>query len=302
MTGVPVQNVLRFDRYPNLSFKYYGNRLIAHDFVDSEYCGDIFHIAGKILRLNCNNGKHFSLICTDIIKVCLQSGKQSLRTKYRNFNNTECTIDYQNCTKTNFDYRYFEEYGITRQLCDKYIDTVYTYSIDSIRIKYRYSKNDRCYAYRVNPANKIKLYFPDRNKGHELPRFITNNSCIIENLDEIYHSKLAIACKSQKDRLLMMRLLKDLRRNDVQLITFSSEVQIIPKNLISILNDYISNLYIMFDNDSAGIAAMQSLKQRYAYEYLVFSQIETAKDPTDYCKQFKYRATYQNLKKLMENI
>jgi ethanolamine utilization cobalamin adenosyltransferase len=298
MTGYKICNNRRGDRNPSLLFKYRGQKLLARDYADAKYNGDIFNVVGNILKLDCNNAKQFQQICLKILNDCSRFKKKQ-QNDNKGINQLECDIKYEKIKKIRKDYEYFKSYGIKEDICEEYVEAVGMYALNNVLSGYRYTISDRCYAYNVNP-NRVKLYFPDRPKEGDRPRFITNNKCIIENLDLLKKSEYAIVCKAQKDRLLLLRLLNDLKRNDIQILTFSSEISVLPKNITDILNRYISNLYIMFDYDETGMRAMNELSQNYGYKPLLFS--DKAKDPTDFYKNFKYYKSYKQCGDLIKNL
>ena len=207
-----ISNPLRYDPNPSVSFKWYGNKLIFRDFADYRYRGDIFEIVGLVLKKNCTNNKDFVDICSHIIEYAsdVQNDSPYINRVYQSqnriINNEFRIITTVNRKASFYDYKYYNQFGITNDLVDRFVKVVESFKIDGISNPYYYTRHDPCYEYQVNDGC-IKLYFPFRNK-HTANRFITNNKCPLENLDSLANTTYKLIVKSKKDKMLILRLLK----------------------------------------------------------------------------------------------
>lgn len=282
-TGDKISNPLRVDKDPSLSFKWYGDKLIATDFGNRDYRGDIFKIVGIVINKNCNNSEHFIEICCDIIDTCLSN-----KTIKRNIKNEDISKNEKREVELEFieksfnksDYNYFSKFGISEEYVDKYIRCADRYIINGFMAKYRYRTNDPCYVYDVNP-DKLKFYFPFRSKKDV--RFITNNKCPIECINEISNKDYTLLIKGFKDKILLKRLFDFYNINDFNIFSLSSESVLLTDDIYKLLKHKTSSgrIFSIMDLDNAGISCMDDLNKKYNIEPIYFSKGFNAKDPTD---------------------
>ena len=302
--GAKIRNTLRHDVNPCLSFRYYGNKLIARDFWDTRYRGDIFEIVGIILNKNCNNPLHFNQICEDIINTCQNINNEKIRyTQHEEdllSKKDQLVIDILPRRFNTFDYEFFIKQGLNKKVIDNYIQVVHEYRLNNWKAKYHYSIKDPCYAYIVNP-NCYKLYFPYRSKRDK--KFITNNHCPIECLNTIKETEYKIITKSIKDKLLFIRILDQLEINNVQVLSTASETSKLNKELLDLLNNTTSKkIFSIFDLDKTGIESMRYYKENYNIEPLYFTEGYTSsKDPTDMVKSYGYTKVLKRFEELYKN-
>lgn len=286
-----IQNPLRNDINPSLSFKYYGNKLIARDFGDSRYRGDIFEIVGFVLNKDSRNAEDFIDICTDIIDRCTYKNK-IIKTKKQienSFINKESLeISYIKRRFNTLDYAVFKTYGIESDYVDKYINSVESYYLNEWKTPYKYRGTDPCYAYDVNPG-KTKFYFPFRNKKDI--KFITNNKCPIECLHHLRYVDYIILIKAYKDMILFNQYLDKHGISNILVIPFASETIHLTNDLYSLLVKYSSTkkIYSLLDIDEVGLKSMKYLKDDFNIEPIYFSQGYATKDPTDMFKKHKHK-------------
>lgn len=304
-TGVKIINNHRGERDASMSFKYFGDKLICRDFGDTRYSGDVYQIAGFILGKNCRDGKQFIEICKAIYeKVHSEKTRNSSPTDsqiIKSSNNLITSISTVDRELSKLDFDNFSKFGIFRKTIERNITPVRRFSVNDIFTSYANSHSDPCYKYHSN-LSFIKLYFPNRNKHSESPRFITNNTLPIEDLATMIKSEIIIICKSIKDKLLLNQLLEqfEIPRTSIQIITASSEISILDERIVKIIGMRSQNVFVMFDADSAGLKAMKCLQELYGYIPLLFST--DAKDPTDYCRANGYSKTVKTFEMILNII
>jgi hypothetical protein len=290
-----IKNAHRFDQRASLSFTDYNGKIVAKDYADIRYRGDIFEIVGNILGLNSNNKEQFYRICLHILDTANNSKHRDVMKEYRDESKefegvdlTTITVIPKEPKRNNYDW--YARQGIDRNIFNKYITVVNSYIINDRISAYRYRDTDPCYSYTVNPG-LVKLYFPKR-KNTGLPRFITNNKLAIENINTIEQRRVTILAKAQKDKLFLDKLILELRLNKIiQVLSVASESAVLSKQVTNVLENYSYTIYTMFDNDNAGLAAMQSYEEKYNYKPMIIGDYTTLKDITDYCKAKGYIET-----------
>lgn len=289
-----LNNTLREDSDPSLTFKWFGNRLFSRDWANFNYSGDIFKVVGYIIGKNPNNSYEFVDICNHILETYNKknvSRKHDFKLINTNYNITIKDISYIPRRLNKFDIANYSKYGICEKQIRKYVDSAIRFSIDNEESVYRYSGKDPCYVYSINRFY-TKLYFPFRNKNSKLPRFLTNNVLTIDDLQEVAPAKDRILVKSIKDKMLVEQFIDYLGIKNIAINTVSSESNIVTNNIIKILNDNTEcNIYTMFDLDKTGIDNMELYKDTFGYIPLIFST--KAKDPTDFVLQNNYLKALQ---------
>lgn len=297
-------NPLRDDKHPSLSFKWYGNKLIAKDFADGRFRGDVFQIAGYVLNKNSNNTEDFIYICNDIILRCSKNIKNNIentRLENEKLNKHNLSIKFDIRHPNKVDYIYWETYGIKKYNINNKVFVVDRYWLDDWRTPYRYSTVDPCYAYLVNP-DKYKLYFPRRNK-HEF-KFITNNKCPIECLNQLRYVNYIVLIKGYKDKILLEQICNEKNINDILFLTVASETVDIPKDIFNLLLSYSKsgNIYTMFDTDAVGIKSAQNLQKEYDTIPIYFTNTFKSKDPSDMVKDYSYSKVFTHFDNVLKQI
>lgn len=294
-------NPLRTDSDPSLSFKWYGNKLIAKDFGDPRFRGDIFEIVGYCLNLNVKNGKDFVKICNHILDDTYNGSVAKTNIKLKEaskLRNEKLKITYESRPLRNIDYEYFNKFAINRRYVDKYVEGVLTYYLDGWKSPYKYRGYDPCYCYNVNP-NSYKLYFPYRTKGDK--RFITNNKAPIEGLHLLRPVHDIIIIKAFKDMMLFNQMLDDFKVTDILVLPAASETFNMSKQLYSLLLKYCpnGNIHSILDLDRTGIEKMKQLEDQFAIKPIYFTQDYGVKDPTDMAKKYDYKVVCDRFEEIL---
>lgn len=290
-----INNPLRGDKDPSLSFRWYGNKLIARDFGDMRWRGDIFEIVGVVLGKNCSNSYEFVEICNDIVEQCSINKAKRICTDLTDGEITilqqpKLHIELRQRLFNKLDYLYFNQFGINAKYVDTYIIPVRHYWLDDWLAPYKATKADPCYAYTVNP-DKLKLYFPYRSKKDN--KFVTNNHFPIECFNDIRPTEYTILIKAIKDKILIREILDDNKITNVQVFSLASETSKLTIEMVDILIKYTTKqVFTLLDTDKTGIESMVYYHTVFGFEPIYFTkgyEESHAKDPTDLCKAIRYK-------------
>lgn len=306
-----IHNPLRTDSDPSLGFKWYKTKLIARDFADMRWRGDVFEVVGTVLGKNCSNNYEFVEICNDIIEQCSITKAKRHNAELADGEITilqrpQLIIDIKPRCFTKIDLLFFNQFGISND----YIEEIYTpvrhYYLDDWLTPYKAHKSDPCYAYTVNP-DKVKLYFPYRHKRD--CKFITNNHFPIECFNDIKLSEYTILIKAIKDKTLIRKILKSLGITNVQVLSFASETSKLSIEIVDVLNKYTTKqIFTLQDTDKTGMESMSYYHTVFGFIPIYFTkgyEPTHAKDPTDLCKVIKYKKTeeiFLNIYNRMINV
>lgn len=285
-----VKNKHRFEQNPSVRFTN-RNKLRMTDYGSRAWCGDCFHIAGLVLRKDCNDSREFMYILNHIIEALIKKNITyipiDLPTTTTKTELTKIDILVKDFSKD--DYKYFNQYHIRNE---SLINTfsIENYWINNVINDYKYTKLNPAFAYYLGKIDNTilwKLYFPFKKES----RFITNNKICIENINEIKGNRFLILTKSQKDKILLRQIFKDLNITTVDVYSTLSESVHIPDNILMYLYTKYTTIFSMFDNDKAGSEAIQYLAKTskiYPFFFVGKSVINFSKDITDTSKDYGY--------------
>lgn len=275
------------DKDPSLLFKFYGSRLICTDF-GYNVRGDIFDITGYIMNLN-SRDTDFRDICKYIIDNLDKDSSTCFIRKIEDDTPDQITItaiDVIHGAFDEYDYRFFYNYFIPRNIVDAAYIPVKRYYINDRLSNYKSCRSDPCYAYLNNP-NSIKLYFPLRTKASKLTRFISNNRIPIELIHTIVPKDFTILIKGYKDKLLMDYVCNYLNITNIQFIPIASETAVLDNTIVNFINSKtLVKTFTMFDIDTTGLSSSKFYEDSYDFKPLIISTI--AKDPTDVITKVKF--------------
>ncbi len=285
-----IKNKHRFEKNPSITFTNH-NRLRMVDYGSREWTGDCFHIVGKVLRKNCNDSKEFMYILNDIITNVIKQNTQyigiDIPVTTKKVELTKIDILIRDFNK--LDYDYFFQFGIKKE---SLINTfaIENYWINDILNVYEYKKNNPCYCYYLGKIDNTilwKLYFPYKTEN----RFITNNKLCIENINEIKGNKILLLTKSQKDKILLRQIFKDLNIRIIDVFSTNSEAIHISESIINYLKSKYNIIVSMFDNDKAGINGTEYLINTYKIYpfFLIGCKAILSKDISDSVKDYGYK-------------
>lgn len=208
-----ISNPLRVDDNPSLSFMYrYDGRLVAKDWANDIYSGDVFDIIALLLELDVTNPKHFHKIYKSIISNNIISRNILLqRAKIINGKSTTI-IKFKKKPFSKSDLTYWSNGGVNTKL----FKIRGVYAAEYIWINnmespvYVYNPNDPAYVYYFNTIENIdilQVYLPFTKL--KSIKFTTNNTSLLQAATELYRANTLIIAKSRKDKLVIESMLYD---------------------------------------------------------------------------------------------
>lgn len=183
-------------------------------------------------------------------------------------------IEY-NVIADNECFDYYFNYGLSEHTLKKFdikhIVSVYNKSYS----KYSYIRNNNyCYGYRANDKWKFNLI-----NGHV--RFFGNaDKDTIQGLEQLeYKSDILIITKSIKDVMV-------LNQCGYESIAFQSEILTPSKEIVDFVYDKYSNVFLLYDNDSAGIKGSEIICNEYNFIPIFVPLTSKCKDISDVSKMY----------------
>lgn len=245
-------NPLRKDKNPTCSFAILKDKLVFRDWSEPIYW-DVFDVVQKKYGVNFHEA--MEIVATDF---GLMNGKvpDPIRALKLTGKKQKKVFHVQVQPFMAQDLRYLEQYGITRQIAEKFG----AFSIKNLTVngvpKYRYSLYDPAigHYFGLNRRNqqKWKIQFYYRGKI----RFLSNTSRF-NGWDQLPESgNILVITKSMKDVMTLYRL-------GVHAVAPQGESTIIRKETIHELKRRFRHIASLYDFDEVGIKAALRLKREH---------------------------------------
>jgi hypothetical protein len=172
------------------------------------------------------------------------------------------------------DLKYWKQYGISLSTLKKY--NVYSALIAYINdtIFHVYTTPDPMYAYQEMDLYKLYRPFGGRKK-----KWRTNfKGGILEGYTQLPETgEILIITKSRKDVMTLYEM-------DISSVAVKSETSIASQNAIDILKSRFQKIYMIFDNDEAGINGAIKMSREYGIQYFFIDKHYDSKDISDFVK------------------
>lgn len=264
--GRNILSPIRTDKHPTFGFKWIGDRIIMNDFRGS-FKGDCFVLVKYIYR--CSYSTALEIIYDEML-----AGKTVTRPPMETLEIVERenkTIQIKSREWNKEDLAYWEQYGVNKQLLDKYyVKPCQNVFLDGETIYYS-KYTDPAYSYYFGKG-EYKIYFPKRDRS----RFVCNTKAI-----QGYWQ-----LPSTDDYLILTKALKDcmsLNRLGYSAIAPQSEGAYYEEDFISEMKSRFENIVIFYDNDNTGIEMAKRESEKHGFPYVY---IDEEKDISDYIKRF----------------
>lgn len=265
-----IQCPYRTDKKPSLGLQLYKGRIVYKDFATNEK-GGLLSLLKKI------TGKNVNDICKDlddynvsnIIKI-----NNNTSIQIQNLTNKQNVIQIRRRDINDNDIYYWQSYGVNVDILEKHG----VYPIDYYWVnQYRFKSDKLAYAYRVVINRKVyyKIYQP-YSQNHKWTNNYPKDTISLEK----YISKTdkpIIICSSVKDALCLKCNI-----NGLDVCALQGEGYNIPQ---SFLDKYKKRkIFILFDNDKAGINYSKTLSQKINIPYIEIPKFDGGKDISDLYK------------------
>ena len=278
--NVPSFNVY-YNEYQELRFK---------DFNGSQ--GTCFDLV--ILIKGCNFYNALMDI-NDSLGLCLAGSNNKRKVSYKDFKaeiiDKKCLIQFKPQQFTERDLNYWASYGISQSILEKYNVYSARYVFLNKKLLFRYSKNSPIYCYKFK--DKVKVYRPLQDKG--VYKWLSNAKMdTVQGYEQLkYKKQQLIITKSLKDVMALSEL-------GYESIAPQAETTHLDLSVLeNIINKY-KNIYILFDNDDAGVFGAKTLHKKLPNSKVIFISKEqySCKDFTDVIKKHGMVVANELIKKL----
>lgn len=266
-----IQCPYRIDKKPSLGLQFYKGHVVYKDFATNEK-GGLLSLLKKI------TGKNVNDICKDlddcnvsnIIKI-----NNNTSIQIQNLTNKQNVIQIRRRDINDNDIYYWQSYGVNVNVLEKHG----IYPIDYYWVnQYRFKSDKLAYAYRVVINRKVyyKIYQP-YSQNHKWTNNYPKDTVSLEK----YISKTdkpIIICSSVKDALCLKCNI-----NGLDVCALQGEGYNIPQSFFDKYKN--RKVFILFDNDKAGIKYSKTLSQKTNIPYIEIPQFDDkGKDVSDLYK------------------
>ena len=291
-----IHSPLRKDKNPSFSMFTYDNiRVGWKDFATKE--------RGTLMTLLC---RYWGLSLTDVIlkvyhdlpNISLTSASLSLRTnnhpkKHKHKKIGNITLACKVREWRDYDLEYWESYGVTL----KWLKWAEVYPISHKIIykedkRYVFGADKYAYAYIEHKEGKtsIKIYQPFNKLGFKWSN--NHDGSVISLWTKIPKTgdKLCI-CSSLKDSLCLSNNL------GIPAICPQGEGYSLSQTAVNVLKSRFKNIYILLDNDEAGMVDGEKLALQTGFKNIILPKINECKDISDLYKSLNNKNQFINILK-----
>lgn len=286
-----INSPLRQDKKP--SFGLYsrdGTRIFYTDLSTGEK-GGLFDLLSQIWNKSYNEVLY--KVYSDIPKFSLNDTITNSINTIKTINNYNKDTDLQCKVREwrNYDIEYWESYGISLQWL-KYAE-VYPIS-HKIVIKngnsFIFKADKYAYAYVEHKENKVtlKIYQPFNTEGYKWSN--KHDSSVISLWTKVPQSgEIICICASLKDALCLWA------NTGIPSIAIQGEGYSISNTAINELKRRFNKVFILLDNDEAGIINGKKLAEQTGFINIVLPKIHEEKDISDLYHYLQDREQFKNI-------
>ena len=179
-----------------------------------------------------------------------------------------------------WDKEYWNSYGISR----KWLEYAEVYPISNIIIengsnKYVFKADKYAYAYieHKEGTTTMKIYQPLNTSGHKW--YSSHDRSVISLWTKVpKNAKILCICSSLKDALCLWA------NTGIPAIAPQGEGYALSETAIGVLKQRFKKIFILFDNDNAGIKDAEILAESTGFTNIVLPQFDGGKDVSDFYK------------------
>ena len=295
ITHVPcmINSPLRRDNNPSLSFySKDGIEILWTDFSTKEG-GDIIHLMSKYWgESHIDTVRH---LWEDLPKITNISGYTQLSKKRYIVKKTNVILKCKVREWKDYDLEFWNSFGISK----KWLEYADVYPISHKIIikndeKFVFSADKYAYAYVEFKDKKttLKIYQPFNTKGFKWSN--NHDRSVISLWTKVPANGLMICiCASLKDALCLWA------NTGIPSIAVQGEGYSMSDTAIEELKKRFKHVYILFDNDEAGIVDGIKLAEQTGFTNIVLPRINEAKDISDLYKSLENK---EQFKEIMLNL
>ena len=277
-----INSPFRQDRNPSFALFFDSNGKIRFKDFSNQETGDVFAMLGKLWNKSYN----------DVLKTLIKNEGSSCyvtNTSIGKRKNTSTRIEVKVRKWLKHDLNYWKSYGITVEwlkLAEIYPISHIFFITDEKTDVINAEKYAYVYIERRNGLIYKKIYQP-LCKDKRRKWFSKMNGGIISLWTKIPENgeKLFI-CSSLKDALCLWV------NTNIPCISLQGEGYYMEEDTINELKGRFKDIYILYDNDNAGIEDSKKLQEKTGFKNIVLPAFDFGKDVSDYYKGLEDKSEF----------
>jgi len=282
------------ERTPSMHI-YFDPKINRYKFKDfsSGIHGDCIELVKVVCNLKSRSEASVKII-QDYNEYVLNNGHNPVQ-EYKVHSRYKVT-DYEMRHWTTIDQKYWTKFNIGSRLLEKYnVAPLEFYTMSKENDE---GKEDRItikgyniYGYFKDDGTLYKIYQPKVSDK----KFIKVKN-YIQGSDQLqYDKKYLVITSSLKDLMAFNRL----KLSDAESIAPDSENTLIPDNMLNKIVSKYEKVFVLFDNDEAGVRSMMRYKEKYGFDYVILNM---EKDLSDSIKRYGITETRDTLLPLLKKL
>lgn len=233
--------------------------------------------------------KKYSLSIPEAInKICQDLGINQKTKEYKPtqiitappiYKNNEIHIGFSERKWLKKHYEFWEKTGVTKEHCLKYN----TFAVKEAAIDRKKIKIDRdeiVWAYYAEDIDKVKLYFPEREKGNKFKGNVPGN--YLWNIEKIEKCGKLVVIKSMKDLLVTATLFPCV------IATQNESAAIFTEEIVDKIHNLSKNIFVAYGSDEQGVEQSTKLSEKYHWKWVNPPKylLPDINDAYSLCKQY----------------
>lgn len=248
---------LRRDRHPSFTIFSRDNIWMYKDFSNDD-AGDALKFVKK--KYSLSNREAIDKICQDlgISQTTREYRPIQIIDKAPIYEPSEIHIGFSEKKWRKEHYQFWEGTDVDEQHARKY-NTFAVKELAINRRRVRIGDNEVVFAYYAEDIDKVKIYFPEREKGEKFRGNVPNN--YLWNINNIGHCNKLVLIKSMKD-LLCTSIFTEC------VIATQNESAKITMSVADQINNLADNIWVAFGSDPQGVEQSVILTQEYGWNWV----------------------------------
>lgn len=156
-------------------------------------------------------------------------------------------------------HEFWENTGVTKEHCDRYN----TFAIKELAINRRKQKigeDEICWAYYAENIDKVKIYFPEREKGQRFKGNVPGS--YLWNIERIEKCGKLVVIKSMKDLLVTTTLFPCV------VATQNESAAIFTDDIVDRIHGLSKNIFVAYGSDEQGVEQSTKLSEKYHWKWV----------------------------------
>lgn len=285
---IVINSPLRTDNNPSFGLKAYKDFVYYTDFATGEK-GNFITLLIKYW--NTDYQKVLTKIYNDIPKITktnITTSHNSSRVKKAN---STTILKIKIRAWRDYDINYWQSYGISLswlQFANVYPISNYILTKDNKDFVFYADKYAYAYIEYKDKIVSIKVYQPFNVNGYKWIN--KHDKSVISLWTKVPDKgdKICI-CSSTKDALCLMC------NTGIPAISLQGEGYLMSNSVVKNLKQRYNKIYVLYDNDSAGIKGGQKLSNQHGFINIVLPKINNTKDISDLYKSLQDKKEFNNI-------